>query len=775
MKKIAKRILRKVLTKKPSFSKILQHKPSLNFAKNNSLCAFSLIELSVVIIIISFLAASALSLFSGSVVNTKFQITNTKIQSVYQALQNYVSANGVLPCPAPLTDIKSTSTTYGQSTSSCSTLTASGNGVYVSSNLIYGMVPVRAINLNNDMAEDGFGNKLVYVIDKTFTSKTATTSPFSDSNKIATLNVKKYISSSSTEEANAVFAIISHGANQKGAFPANSSAQILASSDFGESDNNSASPDLSVTYSSNSSAFDDVVLFKNKANLLLDSKSTSLQSSNLASNSVAAPIVCSIPSNTKIGVVGGQTVSQGSGYLPCDQSGYTGSIGFTCAGTSLTLSSTDSCGCASSYIPSSGSCLWQCSISSVAGVSNQMVNEGTGTLPCNSGNFNPSYNLSYTCARGVLAPTINTACTNCASGYNYSNGVCSPISCTVTSPTSAGTTITSVSPGSGTITCDKPGYSGTVNYTCSGGTFTGGACSQLPACSCNNCTTDTTSVAGQVIHKFTSDDTLTCTRIVTPQILVVGGGGSGGTGNAPGGGGGGGGGGVVYANSYPIIVNTQYNVIVGAGGVSAIFQNQTSPNGNNGGNSSFGTITAFGGGGGGHWNNSTTINAKNGGSGGGAGGGFGGTGGTKTQVTQTNATNFHGNNGGSSVSDGNFCAAGGGGAGEAGNINTSSSGGNGGAGTLYSITGTQVYYGAGGGGSSGNRNTFGGNGGSGVGGNGSTGNGSNYTLTATNGSSLNGNAGNGGGGANAGNNHPLGNSSVSGAGSPGIVIIRYSK
>jgi prepilin-type N-terminal cleavage/methylation domain-containing protein len=277
MKKIAKIISRKVLAKKPSFSKFLQHKPSLNFTKNSSLQAFSLIELSVVIIIISFLAVSALSLFSGSFVNTKSQITNTRIQSVYQALQNYVSTNGVLPCPAPLTDIKSTSATYGQSNSSCSTLTSSGNGVYVSSNLIYGMVPVRAINLNNDMAEDAFGNKLVYVIDKTFTSKTATTSPFSGSTS-GTLNVKKYISSSITEEANAVFAIISHGANQKGAFPANSSAQILASSDSAESDNNSASPDLSVTYSSNGSAFDDIVLFKNKANLLLDSKSTSLQS-----------------------------------------------------------------------------------------------------------------------------------------------------------------------------------------------------------------------------------------------------------------------------------------------------------------------------------------------------------------------------------------------------------------------------------------------------------------------------------------------------------------
>lgn len=251
-----------------------------SLAKNNSARAFSLIELSIVILIVSFLAVAALSLFSGSVTNTKVQITNNRIQSVYRALQNYVAANGFLPCPAKLNNLKSTSNDYGVQIPSCSSkTTSSGSEFYVNSNVIYGMVPIRALNLNNDMAEDGFGNKLVYIVDKRFTYSLGS-KPFVDLS--GTINVQKFNPSSATEEANAIFAIISHGANQKGAFPANSSAQIpITAADTNEVNNNPANPTSSIISFSSNSVFDDVIFYKNKANLLLDSNATFLQSSNL--------------------------------------------------------------------------------------------------------------------------------------------------------------------------------------------------------------------------------------------------------------------------------------------------------------------------------------------------------------------------------------------------------------------------------------------------------------------------------------------------------------
>lgn len=91
------------------------------------------------------------------------------------------------------------------------------------------------------------------------------------------------------------------------------------------------------------------------------------------------------------------------------------------------------------------------------------------------------------------------------------------------------------------------------------------------------------------------------------EVLVIGGGGSGG--NI---GGGGGGGGVVLAPSYPVTPGGSVSITVGAGGTP---YSGSYPDGNGGGPSSFGQLTALGGGFGGGYSP---------GSGGGAGGSGGG-------------------------------------------------------------------------------------------------------------------------------------------------------
>lgn len=119
----------------------------------------------------------------------------------------------------------------------------------------------------------------------------------------------------------------------------------------------------------------------------------------------------------------------------------------------------------------------------------------------------------------------------------------------------------------------------------------------------------------------------------TISVLVVGGGGGGGSDSGKGGGGGGGGG-IVYIEQYNIIKDTQYQIVVGKGGVVNT----------NGDNSVFDTITAYGGGRG---SSSTSANLNGGCGGGGANGLNGG-------------TSSQGYNGGTSTSS-NFGAGGGGG------------------------------------------------------------------------------------------------------------------
>lgn len=227
------------------------------------------------------------------------------------------------------------------------------------------------------------------------------------------------------------------------------------------------------------------------------------------------------------------------------------------------------------------------------------------------------------------------------------------------------------------------------------------------------------------------------------DYLVVGGGGSGGSSNSSYQGTGGGGGGGFREGNMELSASS-HNVTVGAGGTAPIASFFT-VQGNNGGNSVFGAVTAAGGGGGGNFNSA----GSSGGSGGGGGSGsFSGQSGGTAQAGQ-------GNNGGSGGSAGRI-GGGGGGAGAAGGSGSPFElAAVGGAGKVSSITGSVITYAGGGGGGAnfGFLGPFGGAGGGGQGGGGG----------GQPGSGTNGLGGGGGGGGQ----------SKGGNGGSGVVIVRY--
>ena len=248
------------------------------------------------------------------------------------------------------------------------------------------------------------------------------------------------------------------------------------------------------------------------------------------------------------------------------------------------------------------------------------------------------------------------------------------------------------------------------------------------------------------------------------DYLVVGGGGSGGTPGGPGpsgqqlwGTGGGGGGGVLAGRMQ---LNKQsYSIAVGAGGTAPSYDTggNSTTFGNNGGNSSFDSITALGGGGGAGGEGASGGDGRDGGSGGGGGSKFSNPGG--------NGTAGQGFAGGRALSGTNETApnrTAGGGGGGAGGVGGDASGdaigGNGGAGVLSNINGSAVRYGGGGGGGV---RSFGPSETPGVGGSGGGGNGG-VQSTAANGTN-----GLGGGGGGLGADGPGGN------GGSGVVIIGY--
>ncbi len=249
--------------------------------------AYSLIELSLVILIISILITGALSVSVTSVNNAKIKNTNDRIAAIYNAFGAYLLANGRLPCPASILKSKTADSTYGDEVT-CSTITA-GTGIYsstTSSQLVYGMIPVKVLGLSLDMAEDGFGTKFAYIVNSNLTSKTITSSAptlgFGGTSTTQYLTIQeKQGGVTNTVNSSVAFAIISYGANKSGGFNSTSSSQNTRSTDADEQDNDIGASFVStgstaafnnnlVRLSTSSDVFDDIVFFKTRNDMMQD-------------------------------------------------------------------------------------------------------------------------------------------------------------------------------------------------------------------------------------------------------------------------------------------------------------------------------------------------------------------------------------------------------------------------------------------------------------------------------------------------------------------------
>ena len=252
--------------------------------------AFSLIELSIVILIVSILISGSLTLSKTSITNNKTKITKERMDAVYRAITTFVAINKRLPCPAALTVVKGVAL-YGEEAATPGTCT----GLFTSTNapnLVYGMVPTAALGLSPDMAEDGFGTKISFVVDSRFTSRAdgsthnggfeGTKGTLAVDKAIDSLNIITVQGPSGTDLTTySVLALISHGNNKHKGFNATSTAQNTTS---GTADENSNGCDETygscgvavagynanfIAYST-TAGFDDIVLFKTKQQIVRD-------------------------------------------------------------------------------------------------------------------------------------------------------------------------------------------------------------------------------------------------------------------------------------------------------------------------------------------------------------------------------------------------------------------------------------------------------------------------------------------------------------------------
>ncbi len=131
---------------------------------------FSLIELSIVLVIIGIVLASTIPLASAHVNVKKIETTRDKLELIHKALNVHAKINKDLPCPASRTALPGTAT-FGVETDCEAAPVAGVTEIGTDPDYIrIGTVPVRTLNLPEHMMFDSWSNRFTYAVTKAATN-----------------------------------------------------------------------------------------------------------------------------------------------------------------------------------------------------------------------------------------------------------------------------------------------------------------------------------------------------------------------------------------------------------------------------------------------------------------------------------------------------------------------------------------------------------------------------------------------------------------------------
>lgn len=188
---------------------------------------FSIAEMSVVLVIIGFIASSAISVAISNDYTSKRDETESKLDRIEEALAGYVSSTHKLPCPADGTIAISNSLFGLEKNDGATPPVCSAN--FSSGNVRAGVVPTRTLGLPDDFMFDGWGRRIDYAVDYRFANSDVTNTGCASLPATSTLcfrdtsagSITVNDAAASARTASAVYILISHGENGHGAYPKN--------------------------------------------------------------------------------------------------------------------------------------------------------------------------------------------------------------------------------------------------------------------------------------------------------------------------------------------------------------------------------------------------------------------------------------------------------------------------------------------------------------------------------------------------------------------------
>lgn len=118
--------------------------------KNNK--GFTLLELSIVLLIMGFLTTSSITMTKGFINYQRHKDTKERLQTINFAINSYILKNKKLPCPSSITKNYKNE----NSTADCSITKKNG--------FLIGTIPSDTLNIKKDMLSDSWGSKFVYIV-----------------------------------------------------------------------------------------------------------------------------------------------------------------------------------------------------------------------------------------------------------------------------------------------------------------------------------------------------------------------------------------------------------------------------------------------------------------------------------------------------------------------------------------------------------------------------------------------------------------------------------
>lgn len=191
---------------------------------------FTLIELSIVIIIISLILSGLMTLQNQRLRVEKSNDLSRKLDAIAEALYQYRLVNNKLPCPANAS-VANSDADFGLQADGAAETCQTGSTADLSSNIntsnnnvFGGGVPVRTLGLVDDFAFDPWGNKFTYYVDAEANNNANFTGVSGTDGVVLRETTSAGTGLSTTDESGGasttdVFAVIlSHGPNGHGAF-----------------------------------------------------------------------------------------------------------------------------------------------------------------------------------------------------------------------------------------------------------------------------------------------------------------------------------------------------------------------------------------------------------------------------------------------------------------------------------------------------------------------------------------------------------------------------